>query len=100
MKKQTIKVVWPDDYELDYPGETLFTLWNHLCDTIQFDPTDVDPLYFVLENKVKIQFNPYILHQCYDNGRISETQLLEGLEIKEENPKIKAAKRISGSMPQ
>jgi len=85
MEKQTIKVVWPDDYELDYPDETLGTLWHHLCGAKQFDPEDVDPVYFELENKVKIQFNLYILHQCYDNGRISETELLEGLEIKKEH---------------
>ena len=85
MKKQTIKVVWPDDYELDYPDETLGTLWHHLCGAMLFDPTDVDPVYFELENKMKLKFNPFILHQCYDNGRISETQLLEALEIKKEH---------------
>lgn len=88
MEKQTIKVVWPDNYELNYPEETVESLYRYLLEMVQFDPGDIDPSYFELENGIKIKFNPYIFHQCFGIGRISYAELLEGLEIKPTHPML------------
>lgn len=96
MEKQTIKVVWPDNYELDYPSETIEGVWQQLCATAFLDPEDIDPIYFELENGVKIKYNPYILHQCYDVGRLTHHELMEMLQIREKQPKLKSIMRKSG----
>jgi len=95
MEKQTIKVVWPDDYELNYPGETLQSLYYYLCEVEQFMLGDLDPLYFQLENGCKIKFSHYVFHQCFGIGRLSVPELIRSLEIKEEFPMLKAAKQTS-----
>ena len=93
MIQQTIKVVWPDNYELNYPDETIKSLWNLLSEMEDLDPEDCPPSHFELENGMKLRFNPYVFHQCYDVGRLTHAEMVEKLEIKEKFPKIKPSKR-------
>lgn len=49
---------------------------------IERDENSVDPKTILLPGEIVIEFNPYLLHQCFGMGRISIQELIQNCIIR------------------
>ncbi len=75
MHRQDITVVFKDGTFLNFEEQTLQEVYYYLMDQEEFDIK-----HFELANGMQLNFNPYVFHSCYDMGKITEHELICGLQ--------------------
>ena len=71
MKRKKITVHYLNQVPLEYRNETLENV------TTEIFESDKDPDYLIIDDEIKIQWNPSLFHYCFAHGRLTEEELIE-----------------------